>query len=69
MAIRQRHVVANYLKINTGEKEEYVRLTMGFSELNESFSPVVSSKRYIHQKSATSSISLDVAVRCISRPK
>ena len=57
MAIRQRHVVANYLKLNTGEKEEYVRLTMGFSELNESFSPVVSSKRYIHQKSATSSIS------------
>lgn len=57
MAIRQRHIVANYLKINTGEKEEYVRLTMGFSELNESYSPVVTSKRYIHQKSATSSIS------------
>ena len=58
MGIRQRHVVANYLKIKgSGETEEYTRLSMGFSELNESFSPVVSSKRYIHQKSATSSVS------------
>ena len=58
MGIRQRHVVANYLKIKgSSGPEEYTRLSMGFSELNESFSPVVSSKRYIHQKSATSSVS------------
>ena len=58
MGIRQRHAVANYLKIKvSGGTEEYTRLSMGFSELNENFSPVVSSKRYIHQKSATSSVS------------
>ena len=58
MGSRQRHVVANYLKIKGSDgTEEYTRLSMGFSELNESFSPVVSSKRYIHQKSATSSVS------------
>lgn len=56
--IRKRHVVANYLKIKgSGETEEYTRLSMGFSELNESFNPVVSSKKYIHQKSATNSVS------------
>lgn len=52
MAVKGRHVVANYLKLTDG----YERLTMGFSELNESFSPVVSSKKYIHQKTASSNI-------------
>lgn len=58
MGVKGRHVVANYLKLEgTGGTKAYERLTMGFSELNESFSPVVSSKRYIHQKAATSNIS------------
>ena len=59
MGVKSRHVVANYLKIkgdNSPTDDAYERLTMGFSELNESFSPVVTSKRYIHQKSATSNI-------------
>ena len=57
MGVKARHVVANYLKIAGSEgTKAYERLTMGFSELNESFSPVVSSKRYIHQKAATSNI-------------
>lgn len=59
MGVKSRHVVANYLKIkgdNSPTDDAYERLTMGFSELNESFSPVTTSKRYIHQKSSTTNI-------------
>jgi hypothetical protein len=53
MAIRKRKTVANYLKVNGA----YELLGSGFTELNESFSPQTSSKRYINQASATQSIS------------
>ena len=50
--IKHRSAIANYLKI----KDKYVRLTVGFSEFNEDFSAQTSSKRYIHQKGATTNI-------------
>ena len=52
MAIRKRKIQANYLNI----KGVYEFLGMGFTELNESPSAQTTSKRYIHQASATQTV-------------
>lgn len=52
MAIRKRLIQANYLLI----KGVYEFLGMGFTELNESPSAQTTSKRYIHQASATQTV-------------
>ena len=52
MAIRKRRIQANFLEVNAAFKQ----LSVGFSELNESPSPQTSSKRYIHEASATQAI-------------
>ena len=53
MGIRKRRIQANFLKIES----EFKQMSVGFTELNESPSAQTSSKRYIHQASATQSIS------------
>ena len=52
MGIRKRRIQANFLEVNAAFKQ----LGVGFSELNESPSPQTSSKRYIHEASATQAI-------------
>ncbi|ADL53212.1 hypothetical protein [Clostridium cellulovorans] len=52
MAIRKRKTQANYLKVNN----DFEFLGVGFTELNESPGAQVTSKRYIHEASATQSI-------------
>ena len=56
MAIRQRLGVADYLNIGTKGKEEYAFMGRGFSELDESPGAQTSKKRYINDKSASTSI-------------
>lgn len=53
MAIRKRHKIANYIKIN--DKFEFIGV--GFTSLNETFSPTISSKKYISDVSKSQSIS------------
>ena len=52
MAIRQRKIVSNYLKVD----EEFELLGTGFTELSESFSPQTTSKRYINQSASSQSV-------------
>ena len=53
MAIKKRHRVANYIKING----KYEVMGVGFEGLNETFSPIITSTRYICDKSKSQSIS------------
>lgn len=52
MAIRKRHMVANYIEIN-GKLE---LIGVGFTSLNETFSPSISSKKYINDVSKSQSL-------------
>ncbi|OSB07971.1 hypothetical protein B2H97_16005 [Paraclostridium bifermentans] len=52
MAVRKRKLVADYLKVG----EDFVFMGTGFTELNESPSAKTTTKQYIHEKSATTSI-------------
>lgn len=52
MAIRQRKIVSNYLEV----KGAFELLGTGFTELNESFSPQTTSKRYINSSASTQTI-------------
>lgn len=56
MAIRQRLGVADYLNVANSGKEEYAFMGPGFSELDESPGAQTSKKRYINDKSASTSI-------------
>lgn len=56
MAVRKRLKVADYLNVGKNGVDEYVFMGLGFTELNESPSAQTSSKRYINDKSATTSI-------------
>lgn len=56
MAVRQRRKVADYLNVGTNGKETYEFMGLGFSELNESPGAQTSKKRYINDKSASTSI-------------
>lgn len=51
--IKKRHRVANYIKINN----KYEFIGVGFESLNETFSPTITSTRYICDKSKSQSIS------------
>ncbi len=52
MAIRNRTLVADYLKVG----EEFVFMGTGFTEINESPNAKTSKKQYVNDKSPTSSI-------------
>lgn len=56
MSVRQRRKVADYLDVGTSGKEDYQFMGLGFSELNESPSAQTAKKRYINDKSASTSI-------------
>lgn len=52
MGVRKRKIVADYLKVDN----EFVFMGTGFTELNESPSAKTTTKQYINEKSATTSI-------------
>ena len=56
MAVKQRHMQADYLNIAPKEDAEFVLMGAGFKTLDESPAAQTSSTRYINDKSASKSI-------------
>ncbi|MGL5915516.1 MAG: phage tail tube protein [Culicoidibacterales bacterium] len=56
MGIKQRRQIANYLNIAGTETEKYVLCSAGFTELSEAPSAQTASKRYVGDKTATTTI-------------
>ncbi|MGN0416931.1 hypothetical protein [Anaerostipes faecalis] len=55
-SVRQRRMQANYINVGTADKEEYVLMGTGFTDLNEEPGAQTSSKRYINDKSTSKAI-------------
>lgn len=56
MAVKQRHMQADYLNVAPGAEDEFVLMGAGFKTLDESPAAQTSSTRYINDKSASKSI-------------
>lgn len=55
-AVVQRYDIADYLNVGSGEEENYVLMGVGFTSLNESPGAQTTSKKYINEKTSSSSI-------------
>lgn len=56
MAVKQRHMQADYLNVSTAGEPEFVLMGAGFKTLDETPAAQTSSTRYINDKSASKSI-------------
>ena len=56
MAVKQRHMQADYLNVGTAGETEFVLMGAGFKTLDENPAAQPSSTRYINDKSASKSI-------------